>query len=444
MGRSRSGWKTSHRHGVFALHSPRPGREAADSLKGIFVNFALVYPGEKPRFAIVATLAIIIWAAIIVGTFGIALLYVLFFFLFYAFAQSAFISYLRGSSVKITAEQFPDLHERIMKCAQKAGVSKIPDAYLLHADGMFNALATRFLGRDYIVLFSSVVDALAAQPGALNFYIGHELGHIHRRHLVWGPILAPAVWLPLLGAGLRRAEEYTCDRYGLACCESAADAKAGMAALAAGHSRWPALNFAAYQQQRSDVTGFWGSFHEFAGDYPWTAKRAFAIDELAQGREPKQLGRNVFAGVLALFVPRIPGAGGAGFLIVIAMVGIMAAIAIPAYQDYVKRAATTTAIGYAVEGKTAVDAYAMKNNRWPAELAQLELPQTEFQVGKVAIALELGEGGRLLYRLSGGGFNGEALIMTPKPIVENDELKGIEWRCESEDLPAKVLPAACR
>lgn len=411
------------------------------------MNFALVYPGEKTRFAIAATLSIILWLVLIAGTFGIALLYVLFFAAFYVFAQSAFISYLRGSAVKITAEQFPDLHERVKACAGKVGLKQLPDAYLMHSDGFFNALATRFLGRNYIVLYSSVVDALAAQPGALNFYIGHELGHVHRGHLVWSPVLALATWLPLLGAGLRRAEEYTCDRYGLACCASATDAKAGMAALVAGHSRWPALNYAAYQQQRAEVTGFWGSLHELTGDYPWTAKRAFAVDELAQGREPKQLGRNPLAYLLALFVPRVPGVGGAGgILVVVAVIGILAAIAIPAYQDYLGRAALHSVLSQTAEAKAAVEAFATKNNQWPAELSQLELQQTEFTTpGKVTAALELGENGQLIYRLQGNRIvQGGALLLTPEPLIEEEQLKGINWHCSGADLKAQLLPPACR
>lgn len=409
------------------------------------MNFSLVYPGEKSRFAIAATLGIIFWAAIIVGTFGAALLYVLFFFLFYLFAQSAFISYLRGSAVKVSEKQFPDLHERIRKCAEQIGLAPVPEAYLMHSDGLFNALATRFLGRHYVVLYSSVVDALASRPAALNFYIGHELGHVHRRHLAWGPIVAPAAWLPLLGPGLRRAEEYTCDRYGLACCESADDAKAGMAALAAGHSRWSSLNYEAYQQQRMEVAGFWGSFHEFTADYPWTSKRAFAIDELAQSREPRQAGRNAFAAFLALFVPRIPGAGGSGFLITIAMVGVLAAIAIPAYQDYLGRATIAGVLAQTGPAKSAVEAYATEHNQWPTEIGQLQLEQTEFHAGKAAnVALELGENGQIHFRVTGGRFKGEALIMTPEAIIEDKKLKGFTWSCHSEDMRPAMLPAACK
>jgi hypothetical protein len=59
----------------------------------------------------------------------------------------------------------------------------VPEAYLLQMGGMLNAFATRFLGRDFLVLYSDVVDGLADNPDALNFYIGHEIGHIKRKHL---------------------------------------------------------------------------------------------------------------------------------------------------------------------------------------------------------------------------------------------------------------------
>ncbi|TAJ53380.1 MAG: hypothetical protein EPN60_00730 [Nevskiaceae bacterium] len=408
------------------------------------MNFALVYPGERTRFAITATLAILFWVALIVGTLGIALIYLLLFFVVYLFAQSAFIAYLRGSAVKISPEQFPDLDMRLHDCATKIGLKNVPDAYLLHADGLFNALATKFLGRNYIVLYSSVVDALATRPEALNFYIGHELGHIHRKHLSWGPVLAPMAWLPLLGAALRRAEEYTCDRYGLYCCESADDAKAGMAALAAGHSRWSGLNYLAFQGQRTELTGFWSSFHEFTSDYPWLAKRAFAIQQLAVGREPDQFGRSFFAGFLALFVPRVPGAGGAGFLVVVAMIGVLAAIAIPAYQDYVRRAEIVGLMSQTGPAKAGVEQYAISNNQWPASLKDIGLESGELAAGKLSAELELGEHGRLQYHLRGGSLSEGSLVLVPQPQFEGEKLIGLDWKCAGEGLPEKILPIACR
>ncbi|MFL6653454.1 MAG: peptidase M48, partial [Sulfurifustis sp.] len=117
----------------------------------------LVYGKEKALFTISIVLSLMFWLVLVVGTLGMVLIWALMFFLMYLFAHSAFISYLKGTAVRVTAQQFPDLYQRIAACAHKLGMQEVPDAYLLHGNGVFNALATRFLGRHFIVLYSDVV-----------------------------------------------------------------------------------------------------------------------------------------------------------------------------------------------------------------------------------------------------------------------------------------------
>ncbi len=301
----------------------------------------LVYRYEKPLFVISLVISLLFWLALIVGTLGVALVYVLFFFVFYLFVQSGFISYLKGTAVRITPQQFRDLSERVHTCSKQLGMQRVPEAYLLHGDGIFNAFATRFLGRNFIVLYADVVDALEAHPDAINFYIGHELGHVHRKHLLWGPVLFPAGILPILGAAYSRAREYTCDLYGLACCKDPKDATLGVAALAAGGKRWRTLDLPRYAAQAQASGGFWMSFHELTGDYPWLVKRMSRILVGSGQRAPKVPRRSAFAWLLALFVPRIgvaKGGGLASMLVVVMIVGILAAVAVPSYQRYVKQA----------------------------------------------------------------------------------------------------------
>lgn len=399
----------------------------------------LVYKHEKALFYILAVISLLIWIGVIAVTSGIALIYVLLIFLFYLFFQSAFISYLKGTAVKITEQQFPDLHERIVACCGKLGISKIPEAYLLRSDGLFNAFATRFLGRNFIALYSELADALEAQPGAINFYIGHELGHIHRGHLKWHVFTWPANILPLLGAGYSRACEYTCDRYGLACCATPDDAGAGLAALAAGAKRWRTLGRETYAGQSGTSGGFWMSFHELIGDYPWLVKRMATLNQLASNQPVKLPRRNFFAWLLALLVPRLGLGRGAvgGMVILLVVVGILAAISFPAYQDFQMRANVAGAFAEIGHVKTAIDTYRLDNNALPNSNAELNLPVTD-NYGKNIQSIVVSEGGIITVTLA-GALEGMSVVLG---YIEGDG--GEVWACESDGIAKKYLERYCR
>lgn len=398
----------------------------------------LVYKREPTLFAISLILAVIFWIAVVGGTLGLALLYLLGFFIIYLFAQSAFISHLKGAAVLITPEQFPDLHTRLAACCKKLDINPQPEAYLLHGNGVFNALATRFLGDNFIVLFSDVIDALDDNPEAINFYIGHELGHIHRKHLQWGPVLWPAGLLPLLGAAYSRAREYTCDSYGLHCCADVKSATQGLTALAAGHKRWQTINVDQYVKQATDTGGFWMSFHELISDYPWLVKRVARIR--SESSSPEFPGRNPLAWLFALFVPRLGLGGGFGaMLIFVAIIGILAAIAIPQYQDYVTRAKLTEAIDYGERATLAVNDYLQKNNRIPTSLEQTGLAGSHIpmSIGE-AVINDKNAVIRLVIRTQ--PIEGKSLLFIPSQGAD----KQITWRCASQDIPVRYLPAKCK
>lgn len=398
----------------------------------------LVYKNEKRLFVLMLVLSLLAWALLLLGTVGMLLVWLLFGFLFYCFAQSALISAIKGTGVRITGEQYPDLKQQVEACCRKLGIAEEPDAYLLQMGGMLNAFATRFFGRDFLVLYTDVVDGLADNPDALNFYIGHELGHIRQKHLSWSTVLMPAALLPLVGAAYSRAREYTCDRHGLAACDNPLNAEHGLAVLAAGGKRARSLNTRAYIDQSRHTEGFWMSFHELVGDYPWLVKRMAAVRSLAAGQEPDHPSRNKLAGLLALFVPRL-GPGGGGAVVTVAIIGILAAVAIPAYQNYTFKARATTAYLRGNDAAAKVGAYYAQHQELPAQLKDAGV---EAGADNAVAGMRLDpDNGSVHVTTQALGKDGQGtLVFTP----ELDENKRVVWHCASDDLAPAVLPTACR
>lgn len=402
----------------------------------------LVYKHENTLFTIAAIISSLFWLLLIGSTFGIALVYILFGLIFYLFAQSGFISHLKGNGVRVTASQFPDLHQSLTKCCKKVGMETLPEMYLLRTD-FFNALATKFLRRDFIVLFTDVVDALADQPQVNDFYIGHELGHIHRKHLKWGGFLFPALLLPVLGTAYRRAQEYTCDRYGAYCCDTDEHVRSALAAISAGNTRWKDLNPTEYAAQVAATSEFWMSFHELTNDYPWLTKRMGSALAFRRSEEIRHPRRSFFAGLLSIFVPRFGSAGGgASLLVTVAMIGILAAIAIPAYQDYTIRAQVAEGLSLSAGAKAAVTVFVQENREWPADNAVAGLAPADEIAGYYVSGVSVEDGVVLVTygNNANAGIRGQILTLMP----DASNLPNVSWECYSLTLADKWVPAACR
>jgi type II secretory pathway pseudopilin PulG len=290
------------------------------------------------------------------------------------------------------------------------------------------------------VLFTDVLDALEDKAGAVNFYIDHELGHIHRQHLIWGAVLFPAKMLPLLGSALRQAEEYSCDRYGTSCFDSDEDVIAALAAIAAGDTRWKTINVPAYLGQVRTTSGFWMSFNELTGDYPWLTKQMATALALRQGKEITHPRRHWFAWFLSIFIPRL-GGGFASLIVTVAIIGVLAAVVIPAYQDYTIRAQVTGAynIGAGLRGEIAH--YASEHQAWPTTLVDLGYAEEVMRGLSGGYELEIYDGGMVGIDV-GADKTGERKYVVIEPSISEEG--EVRWNCYGQNLEPKYLPIACR
>ena len=390
----------------------------------------LVYPRERTLGNITLVLGILVWLAIIIGTMGGALIGLAVGFLVYLFIQSALIAHIKGNGVELSEAQFPDIYAQFVECCDKLQMPQRPQAYILNGNGGLNAFATQFLKAQFVVLTSDVVDAMDKHIDGVRFYIGHELGHLRMKHLRGHFLRWPVLWLPLLGAAYSRARESTCDRHGLACSSTPENAARALGALSAGSQRWQQLDVGKYVRQSKHSTGFWMSFHELTAAYPWLTKRAARMIHPNTAMPP----RNSFAYVLAVFIPYAGRLGGGfGFLIVVYIIGVLAAIAVPAYQDYTVKAKLSAAMFESQAARDALGGYYQTHKKVPESLEGAGVAPTLSRGSTLALDADA----MVLTVTTKQG----ALIFTPRV----DDQGRVNWSCEaSEGVKPATLPKACK
>ncbi|KTC99468.1 prepilin-type N-terminal cleavage/methylation domain-containing protein [Legionella taurinensis] len=124
-------------------------------------------------------------------------------------------------------------------------------------------------------------------------------------------------------------------------------------------------------------------------------------------------------------------------MIVVAIVGILAAIAIPAYQDYTIRARVTEGLNLAASAKLAVSETAITNNALPATQAATGYVSPAATPNVTSITIGAGGVVTITYTAAAGGGT---IIMTPTLQANGD----VTWVCTGGTLLAKYRPASCR
>lgn len=117
--------------------------------------------------------------------------------------------------------------------------------------------------------------------------------------------------------------------------------------------------------------------------------------------------------------------------------GILAAIAIPAYQDYTVRAKMAEVISIGDQATKAVDEFIAQNNAIPTQIEQTGFSATSPYVKRVMVN---GQNGIVLLTTGFSPITDKALVFVPSL----DQNKMIVWKCAGEDIPAKYLPQRCR
>jgi Zn-dependent protease with chaperone function len=242
----------------------------------------LVNPRERWLYGLMIVVSLVVYASLILAGMGdpkaatMIISYGLVFALIGLFAHGLALGRVRGNSVRVSERQFPQLHRLAAAHARKLGMKQVPAIYLMQSGGLLNAFATRFLGRDFVIIYSDVLElALAQGEAAVGFIVGHELGHLWRGHLKYRWLTAPGRLFPYLGLAYSRACEYTCDRVGAFCQPDGAIS--GLLALAAGKQLHAHVDVKEFAAQAETDKGFWVRRAEIISSHPNLPKRVAAL-----------------------------------------------------------------------------------------------------------------------------------------------------------------------
>ena len=131
--------------------------------------------------------------------------------------------------------------------------------------------------------------------------------------------------------------------------------------------------------------------------------------------------------------------GGGVFLLFV--VGILAAIALPAYQDYLGRSKLAMVRVEGQAAKVAIQEFKANTDRCPRDADELGLP-TPATEGLDALAVGSLDDGRCAVEITVGNLGditsaaGGRLLMA----LEEDGT----WTCSAEGIPERMLPTDCR
>jgi type IV pilus assembly protein PilA len=130
-------------------------------------------------------------------------------------------------------------------------------------------------------------------------------------------------------------------------------------------------------------------------------------------------------------------------MIVVAIIGILAAVAIPAYQDYTARAQVSEAVELLSGGKTPLGEWYADKGVWPTAAASVMGTLGGKYVNTIAITGGAGATGLITLTATMKGVGSVNNVIAGKTITMTSD-NGSNWYCTGGDILPKYRPAACR
>ncbi|HHX8655571.1 pilin [Vibrio sp. J2-3(2022)] len=134
-------------------------------------------------------------------------------------------------------------------------------------------------------------------------------------------------------------------------------------------------------------------------------------------------------------------------MIVVAVIGVLAAIAMPQYQKYVAKSEVASVLATLTGAKTNVEAYTVENGKFPdgsvsdATPAGLGVPN--MPLGSVEFTSADADGGEIKFTFTTVASGASSLVAEQNLTLTRTKASG-EWTCKSTDLGNELLPKTCK
>lgn len=131
-------------------------------------------------------------------------------------------------------------------------------------------------------------------------------------------------------------------------------------------------------------------------------------------------------------------------MIVVAIIAILAAIAIPAYQDYLIRSQVTEGMSLGSGAKAAVWDFMSNTGRFPPNNQSAGLAKSTSITGSYVSSVDVTGGAvKVLYQGAKANthINGIGIYLLLSPVTHAGS---IIWTCSASTVDPKYLPISCR
>ncbi|MBB1281521.1 MULTISPECIES: pilin [unclassified Pseudoalteromonas] len=145
-------------------------------------------------------------------------------------------------------------------------------------------------------------------------------------------------------------------------------------------------------------------------------------------------------------------------MVVVSIIGILAAVALPQYSKYIQRAELVDPLAMAAAIREDVTVYYLENRRFPASNEQAGVPASKFLIGNRVTGITVDNGA---IHISLGNKASQLLqntVLTFRPaVVTGSPTSPIAWLCGFDEpvtgmqaigenkttVPKEILPSAC-